>query len=162
MRRNGIENDYLIAMQLQEMYNKKSTSISNEYKEVPEKLSNQFTAKKIEEKIWKDDEDERFDVEKNYRNKIKFEIAKVTQDIVDSNEFKITKTVTITLDIIVNSNYYSIVFTLHLKDSIVCHVNCELGMESNSGTDHFIHCSCMGTNNKCPYVIVGLGGNFNL
>ncbi|KAF0468713.1 hypothetical protein F8M41_025783 [Gigaspora margarita] len=86
---------------------------------------------------------------RDYRNKIKFEIAKVTQDIVDSNEFKITKTVTITLDIIVNSNYYSIVFTLHLKDSIVCHVNCELGMESNSGTDHFIHCSCMGTNNKC-------------
>ncbi|CAG8691783.1 6928_t:CDS:2, partial [Dentiscutata heterogama] len=111
-----------------------------------------------------------FENMRDYRNKIKSEIAKVTQDITNiqrvqdcleaaqkalqktgnqKNSYSnYTKTETITLDKIVPSNYHSTICTLHDKEKI-CHDGCGLSMETSSGTDHFIRCYCMGSNNLC-------------
>ncbi|CAG8602352.1 22880_t:CDS:2, partial [Gigaspora rosea] len=116
-----------------------------------------------------------FENMRDYRDKIKSEIAKVTQDIAniqkvqDSLEAALktaqkalqksgdlknsyanyTKTETITIDKIVTANYHSTVCNLHLKDNIICHENCEPKMELSSGTDFFANCACMGPNNIC-------------
>ncbi|CAG8610675.1 21950_t:CDS:2, partial [Gigaspora rosea] len=169
-------------------------------------MDNQFFC--TDPEVWKDDEDERFNVEhhwtksintinrlletitdlsststkafenmRDYRNKIKSEIAKVTQDIANIQKVQdcleaaqkalqksgnqknsyanYTKTETITLDKIVNSSYHSTVCTLHLKDNIICHDHCSLEMESSSGTDHFVGCACMGSNNICNHCNCG-------
>ncbi|KAF0332780.1 hypothetical protein F8M41_020934, partial [Gigaspora margarita] len=151
--------------------------------------------------IWKNDEDEREFIEKNwnisfraindlletvtdmsatstqafetirqYRNKIKSEIAKVTQDITNIQQVQdrlkaaqralqkteyqktafanYTTTETIKLKKIVPCNFSSTVCTLHLKSNIICHEHCEFEMKSVTG-DHFITCYCMGRGNKC-------------
>lgn len=152
--------------------------------------------------IWKNDEDERPNVQlnwdksartidnllisitelsststqafqnmKNYRDKIKSEITKVTQDIANiqlvqdsldaaqkalqktgnqKNAFaNYTKTESIKLKKIVNASYHSTVCTLHLKNNIICHDHCGLEFKNSSGTDHFKYCACMGSNNLC-------------
>ncbi|CAG8444966.1 14445_t:CDS:2 [Acaulospora morrowiae] len=112
-----------------------------------------------------------FEQMKSYRNKIKSEIAKVTQDISNiqqvqdsleaaqkalqktgdkKNSFSnYTKTETMSIKKFVNVDYYSTVCTLHFKNEIICHQNCGLEFESNHGTDHFRWCSCMGSNYLC-------------
>ncbi|CAB4389893.1 unnamed protein product [Rhizophagus irregularis] len=152
--------------------------------------------------IWKNDEDERPNVQfnwdksartidnllmsitelsststqafqnmKNYRDKIKSEITKVTQDIANiqqvqdsidaaqkalqktgnqkNNFANYTKTETIKLKKIVNASYHSTVCILHLKDSIVCHDNCGLEFNNSSGTSYFSGCFCMGSDGIC-------------
>ncbi|CAG8855452.1 4850_t:CDS:1, partial [Gigaspora margarita] len=152
--------------------------------------------------IWKNDEDEREFIEKNwnisfraindlletvtdmsatstqtfetirqYRNKIKSEIAKVTQDITNIQQVQdrleaaqralqktedqktafanYTTTETIKLKKIVPCNFHSTVCTLHLKSNIICHEHCEFEMKSATGTEHFIACYCMRKGNKC-------------
>ncbi|CAG8609535.1 7079_t:CDS:2, partial [Acaulospora colombiana] len=112
-----------------------------------------------------------FEKMKTYRDKIKSEIVKVTQDIANiqqiqdsldaaqkalqktgdkKNSFSnYTKTETKTLKKIVNASYHSTVCTLHLKDNIICHDNCGLEFKNNSGTNHFKYCACMNSNKIC-------------
>ncbi|CAG8789804.1 10457_t:CDS:2, partial [Dentiscutata erythropus] len=107
-----------------------------------------------------------FETMRQYRNKIKSEIVKVTQDIANIQQIQdrlevaqkalqktddqkkafsnYTTSETITLRKIVNADFHSTVCTLHLKDNLICHENCELEMESASGNDHFAACSYMG------------------
>ncbi|KAF0458281.1 hypothetical protein F8M41_001047 [Gigaspora margarita] len=175
-------------------------------------MDNQFFC--TDPEVWKDDEDERLNVEhhwkksintinilletitnlsststkafenmRDYRNKIKSEIAKVTQDIANilkvqdcleaaqkalqkfgnqKNSYaNYTKTETITLDKIVESNYHSTVCTLHLKDNIICHDNYEVEMKSSSGTDYFANCPCMGPNNICRVCNCGTRSHYS-
>ncbi|CAG8831377.1 26991_t:CDS:2, partial [Gigaspora margarita] len=150
-------------------------------------MENQFFC--TDPEVWKDDEDERFNVEHHwkksintinrlletitelsptstkafenmidYKNKIKSEFAKVTQDITKiqkvqdcleaaqkvlqkSGDLKnsyanYTKTETINIDKIVDANYHN---------NIICHEYCE----PNFGIDHFDGGCCMGPNNIC-------------
>ncbi|GBB85365.1 hypothetical protein RclHR1_11910001 [Rhizophagus clarus] len=152
--------------------------------------------------IWKNDEDERPNVQynwdkslktidnllmtitemsststqafqnmKNYRDRIKSEITKVTQDIANIQKVQdsldaaqkalqktgdqkksfanYTKTESIKLKKIVNASYHSTVCTLHLKDNIICHDHCGLEFKNTSGTNHFSGCYCMGSNGLC-------------
>jgi hypothetical protein len=119
-----------------------------------------------------------FEDMRNFRDRIKSEIARVTQDIAniqqvqDSLDFaqqalqktgdqkksfsNYTKTETIKLKKIVNASYHSTVCTIHLtKGNIICHDNCGLEFKNNSGTDYFKGCYCMGPDKKCK--ICGCG-----
>src|SRR6266542_721045 len=86
-----------------------------------------------------------FEKMRNYRDKIKSEITKVTQDIANIQKVQdsldaaqkalqktgdqkksfanYTKTETIKLKKIVKADYHSTVCTLHLKENIICHDN---------------------------------------
>ena len=108
---------------------------------------------------------------KEFRDKIKSELAKVTQDIANIQKVQdsldaaqkalqqtgdkkksfanYTTTQTITLKSIVKADYHSTVCTLHFTKDIVCHEHCGLEFKNSSGTDHFKHCSCMGPNHLC-------------
>ncbi|CAG8800815.1 1883_t:CDS:2, partial [Racocetra persica] len=154
-------------------------------------MDNQFFC--TDPKICKDDEEERFNVEHNwkksintinrlletitdlsatstkafenmktYRNQIKSELAKVTQDIANIQQVQdhleaaqkllqktgnqknsysnYTKTETITLKEIEKSDYHSTVCTLHFKEKI-CHDYCGLNETTYSGTSYFSGCS---------------------
>jgi hypothetical protein len=117
-----------------------------------------------------------FEDMKNYRDRIKSEIARVTQDITNIQQIQnslqnsldaaqralqksenqkksfsnYTRTETIRRKKIVSASYYSTVCTLHLKDGIICHEDCGEGeFESESGTNYFKSCHCMGPDNKC-------------
>jgi hypothetical protein len=112
-----------------------------------------------------------FENMKNYRDKIKSEIARVTQDIANiqkvqdsldaaqralqnsgdkKNSFSnFVTSETMTLTKIVGASYHSTVCTLHLKSNIICHDNCGLEFQNSSGTDHFKYCACMGSNDIC-------------
>ncbi|RIB24000.1 hypothetical protein C2G38_2071145 [Gigaspora rosea] len=173
-------------------------------------MDNQFFC--TDPEVWKDDEDERFNIEhhwkksintinilletitelsststkafenmRDYRNKIKSEIAKVTQDIANIQKVQdnleaaqkalqksgdqknsyanYTKTETITIDKIVNANYRSTVCVLHFKDNIICHEYCEPKMVS--GTDFFVDCACMGTGSICRVCNCGAKSHYN-
>ncbi|CAG8821461.1 6672_t:CDS:2, partial [Gigaspora rosea] len=48
--KNETENNYIIAMQLQEMYNKERTNISKEYEKTPKRILNKFIDKKFGER----------------------------------------------------------------------------------------------------------------
>ncbi|RIB24007.1 hypothetical protein C2G38_756468 [Gigaspora rosea] len=168
-------------------------------------MDNQFFC--TDPEVWKDDEDERFNVEhhwklsintinriletitdlsststkafenmREYRNKIKAEIDKVTQDITNIQKVQdkleasqkalqksgdqknsyanYTKTETITLNKIVKASYHSTVCSRHM-DNIICHDNCGLEMKTSSGTDYFTACYCMGSNNICRFCNCG-------
>ncbi|CAG8669174.1 4190_t:CDS:2, partial [Dentiscutata erythropus] len=152
--------------------------------------------------VWNDDNDERVDVEhnwkrsinsidrllvtitelsststkafenmKDYRNRIKSEIAKVTQDIANIQQVQdsleaaqkalqktgnqknsysnYTKTETVTLDKMVDAGYHSTICDNHYKNNIICHERCGLEMETRLGTNNLVHCSCMGSNDIC-------------
>ncbi|GBC06346.1 hypothetical protein RclHR1_06780010 [Rhizophagus clarus] len=108
---------------------------------------------------------------KNYRDRIKSEIAKVTQDIANIQKVQdsldaaqkalqktgdqkksfanYTETESIKIKKIVNASYHSTVCALHLKDNIICHNHCGLEFENTSGTNYFSSCSCMGPNGLC-------------
>ena len=113
-----------------------------------------------------------FEDMKNYRDRIKSEIARVTQDIANIQQVQdsldaaqkalqktgdqkksfanYTKTETIKLKEIVRASYHSTVCTIHLtKGDIICHDGCGLEFTKNSGTDYFRSCYCMGSNDKC-------------
>ncbi|RIA98782.1 hypothetical protein C1645_731353 [Glomus cerebriforme] len=112
-----------------------------------------------------------FEKMKTYRNSIKSEIVKVTQDIANiqkvqdsldaaqkalqqtgdkKNSFaNYTTTETITLKSIVKAERHSTVCMLHFKSDVICHDGCGLEFNNSSGTDHFRYCSCMGSNGLC-------------
>src|SRR6266498_5528945 len=112
-----------------------------------------------------------FEKMRTFRDKIKSEITKVTQDIANiqkvqdsldaaqkalkktgdqkSSFSNYTKTETIKLKKIVNADYHSTVCTYHLKQNIICHDGCGLEFTNSFGTDHFVACSCMGSNKLC-------------
>ncbi|PKY19794.1 hypothetical protein RhiirB3_523784 [Rhizophagus irregularis] len=39
--------------------------------------------------------------------------------------------------------------TTHMRDGIICHENCQLEFNFESGSNNFISCSCMGQDGKC-------------
>ncbi|PKK66345.1 hypothetical protein RhiirC2_36015 [Rhizophagus irregularis] len=39
--------------------------------------------------------------------------------------------------------------TTHMRDGTICHENCQLEVNFESGSSHFIRCSCMGQDGKC-------------
>jgi predicted nucleotidyltransferase len=108
---------------------------------------------------------------KNYRDKIKSEITKVTQDIANIQRVQdsldaaqkalqktgdqkksfanYTKTESMKIKKVVKASYHSTVCTLHLKENIICHEHCGLEFKSSSGTSHFKYCACMGPNSLC-------------
>ena len=109
---------------------------------------------------------EAFKTMKELRNKLKADIATISQDITniqkvqDSlNAAKIAlektgdqrnsfanyiHTETITLDKIVSADYYSTVCTTHLLKDIICHEDCGLEFTEESGdTSIFSDCACM-------------------
>jgi len=112
-----------------------------------------------------------FEEMKKFRDNIKSELAKVTQDIANIQKVQdsldaaqkalqqtgdqkksfanYTTTQNITLKSIVKANYHSTVCTMHFKKDIVCHNNCGLEFESSSGSNHFEGCYCMGSNHLC-------------
>ncbi|CAG8671244.1 10121_t:CDS:2, partial [Racocetra fulgida] len=120
-----------------------------------------------------------FELMRDLRNRIKSEIAKVTQDIANIQQVQdrleaaqkalqkagdqkkafsnYTTSETITLKKIVESNKHSTVCTLHLKDDVICHENCSLSKETRQGTNHFVSCYCMGGGNKCRQCGCGAG-----
>ncbi|CAG8432702.1 5684_t:CDS:10 [Diversispora eburnea] len=120
---------------------------------------------------------------KEYRDKIKSEILKVTQDIANiqkvqdsldasqkalqisgnkKNSFaNYTKNESIELKKIVPVNYHSTVCTLHLKDDVICHEDCGLEFKNTSGTDHFGGCPCMGPNKICRICGCGPTNHFH-
>ncbi|RIB17851.1 hypothetical protein C2G38_2186207 [Gigaspora rosea] len=124
-----------------------------------------------------------FETMRQYRNKIKSEIAKVTQDIANIQQVQdrleaaqralqktedqkaafanYTTTETITLKKIVQSNFHSTVCTLHLTDNIICHEGCGLEMLSSSGTDHFLGCYCMSGGTTCSQCGCGARSHYH-
>ena len=118
-----------------------------------------------------------FENMKNFRDKIKSEITKVTQDIaniqrvqdsLDAAQKALQKTgnqknsfanyittKTIKLKKIVEASYHNTVCTLHLKDNIICHRGCGLEFKDNPDSAHFKRCSCMNSSDICS--ICGCG-----
>ena len=116
-----------------------------------------------------------FENMKNFRDKIKSEIARVTQDIANIQQLQdsldaaqkalqktgdqkksfanYTKTETIKLKEIKNdASYHSTVCTIHLtKGNIICHDHCGLEFTQSSGNNYFGGCYCMGPDKKCRH-----------
>ncbi|CAG8535757.1 7569_t:CDS:2 [Ambispora leptoticha] len=124
-----------------------------------------------------------FENMRDFRNKIKSEIVKVTQDIANIQKVQdaldaaqkalqktgdqkksfanYTKTESIKLKKIVRVDYHSTVCTLHLTKDIVCHEGCGLSEVTVSGTDHFLSCYCMGSNQLCKECGCGPKSHFH-
>jgi hypothetical protein len=115
---------------------------------------------------------EAFKTMKELRDKLKSDIATISQDITNiqkvqdclnaaqialektgdkKNSFaNFTQSETITLDKIVPADYYSTVCTTHLLQDIVCHDDCGLEFTEQTGdTEVFSSCACMSDDGSC-------------
>ncbi|PKC63514.1 hypothetical protein RhiirA1_537715 [Rhizophagus irregularis] len=51
--------------------------------------------------------------------------------------------------------------TTHMRDGIICHENCQLEFNFESGSNNFISCSCMGQDGKCKVCGCGPSSHYH-
>ncbi|CAB4490851.1 unnamed protein product [Rhizophagus irregularis] len=114
---------------------------------------------------------EAFTTMRELRNKIKSEIVTISQTTTNiqqvqdkleaaykalrktgdqKNSFaNYTTTEEITIKKPIQKDTKDTLCTTHMRDGTICHENCQLEVNFESGSSHFIRCSCMGQDGKC-------------
>ncbi|PKY49131.1 hypothetical protein RhiirA4_545082 [Rhizophagus irregularis] len=114
---------------------------------------------------------EAFTTMRELRNKIKSEIVTISQITTNiqqvqdkleaaykalqktgdqKNSFaNYTTTEEITIKKPIQKDTKDTLCTTHMRDGTICHENCQLEFNCESGSSHFIRCSCMGQDGKC-------------